>query len=268
MKCLASTLCLSALFMLCGCQGATHVGGPAPTGGTPLPVPALDVSGNWQFNTVPAVPGNSPLALGGNVSQSGKSLSGMVHVDNSNCFDQLNALGLSGSLTGSILSLTSATVDGQVVTLTGSILNDDFTGKFAIKGGCADGDQGDVSGVRIPALNTSFSATFTTPANDTFDATASLTQGSATTEGSFGVDGTMSFTTPCFKTGSISSGMFPSASFVLGSSVALEIKTNNGTIAIVGTVDKGDQISGDFTVSGGSCDQSGTALLVATPWNY
>jgi hypothetical protein len=57
---------------------------------------------------------------------------------------------------------------------------------------------------------------------------------------------------------------------IMGTTVALAIQTGNGTLAFLGTLhrDKGE-ISGDYTVSGGTCDQTGTAVLVvSSPWDY
>jgi len=89
------------------------------------------------------------------------SVSGAVHINGSNCFDPLNTISLTGTLTGSDLSLTSTAVDGQVTTLTGSIsdntqtathLPGQFTGTYAIDGGCAGGDKGNVTGVKVSSM--------------------------------------------------------------------------------------------------------------------
>lgn len=92
----------------------------------------------------------------------------------------------------------------------------------------------------------------------------------ASSEGSFGLTGTLTFHTSCFNLGTITSGTFPSGSFIIGTSVVLEIETGNGTVAFRGTADpaKGE-ISGDYTVTGGTCDQTGTGILnVSSPWDY
>jgi hypothetical protein len=143
---------------------------------------------------------------------------------------------------------------------------------YTINGGCANGDQGNVSGVKILYIPDDLTGTFTTSGGGTFGVAGAVAQGSASSqEGSFGVSGNVTFSSPCFSSGTITSGAFPSGSFVLGTSVAFEIATGNGTIAFVGTLnpDQGE-ISGGYTVSGGTCDQTGTAVLVVTsnPWEY
>lgn len=89
-------------------------------------------------------------------------------------------------------------------------------------------------------------------------------------EGSFAISGKVTFNTSCFTSGTITPGEFPSGSFIMGTTVALAIQSSNGALAFLGTLDRDkDEISGDYTVSGGTCDQTGTAVLVlSSPWDY
>ena len=217
------------------------------------------------------------MAIAGSISRSGTSVSGAVHVDGFNCFDRLTTIGLTGTLTGNNISLTSAPVDGQVITLNGSVTAtdftgtaSDFTGTYTITGGCANGDHENVSGIKVPLITGQSAGTFTTSAGETLDAITQVTQGSASPEGTYGLAGTVTFTTSCLSSGTLKSGTFPSGSFILGRSVTLEIETDNGTIAFLGTADpvKGE-IRGTYTLAGGTCDDTGTAILVAaSPWDY
>jgi hypothetical protein len=98
-----------------------------------------------------------------------------------------------------------------------------------------------------------------------------VAQGSrARAEGSYEISGTASFQTSCFSSGTIKSGAFPSGSFVLGTSVALMIATENGTVAFLGNLNLDrTEIDGEYSVSGGTCDQAGTAILIPpSPWGY
>jgi hypothetical protein len=267
MKHLTSTLWkLSALVVLCGCGGGGYQ--PPPPGQPPL---SANISGNWQFSTTSKA-GMTPLTIAGSINLSGSAASGAAHVDGSTCFAQPTTMGLTGTLTGSKISLTSASVAGQVTTFTGSITDTVFTGTYTIDGGCAGGDHGNVTGIKMPLINGQLTGTFTTSGNQSFNVVAQLSQGSASSEGSFGITGTVTFNASCLSAGTITSGTFPSASFILGTSVALDIKTANGTVAFRGTADPTTgNISGDYTVSGSACDQTGTAVLVLTassPWDY
>ncbi len=234
-----------------------------------LPAQGLNIAGNWHFSTTSTASGTPAVSIDGSINQSGSSLRGAVHVDGSNCFDRLTTVGLTGTLNGSNISLTSTSVAGQVTTFTGSITNDTLTGTYTINGGCANGDQGSVAGIKIPHILNTLNATFTTSGGDTFEVAGNMVQdASASSEGSFGITGTVSFRTSCFSSGTITPGTFPSGSFIMGRSVALKIETGNGTLAFLGTENLSNgEISGNYTVSGGTCDQSGTALFLG-PFDY
>ncbi len=219
-----------------------------------------------------------PATIAGGINQSGSSLSGAVLVAGSKCFDRQTTIGLTGTLTGSNVSLTSTAADGQVTTLTGSIRDDArngtdsaFTGTYAVNGGCANGDNGSVTGIRIPFIGNILKGTFTTSRGETFDMAGDEAQyGTPSTEGSFGITGTVTFRTSCFSSGTITPGTFPSGSFIIGTSVALEIETDNGTVTFLGTLNRDrSEIRGAYAVVGGTCDDTGTAVLVvSSPWDY
>jgi hypothetical protein len=276
MKHLASIPLLWILVLLCGCGGGGRTSAPpadTPSPNPPVPGPpaqTVNVAGNWQFNTTSKA-GMPPLAIGGNINQSGNSVSGAVHVSGSNCFDQLTTVGITGTLAGRDISLTSASVGGQVITFTGTVTNNAFTGTYTIEGGCTSADQGSVTAIQIFAIGNTLSGTFTASGGETFTVTADVAQASsASPEGSFPITGTGTLTTPCFNSGTLMSGTFPSGSYILGTSVALEIQTSNGIVRFLGTwnVDKA-QISGNYTITGGTCDQTGTGILnVSSPWDY
>jgi hypothetical protein len=276
MKHFVSVLGLLVLVLLCGCGGTST---PAPPSSPPSAPTAQsqNISGNWQFSTTSAA-GMSPSTIAGSVAQSGVSLSGAVHIDGSNCFDHPTTIGLTGTSTGRDISLTSTPVKGQVTTFTGTIGDDvlngtdsAFTGTYTITGGCANDDHGSVTGIRIPFIGNNLNGTFTASGGATFDVAGDEAQSSSPSpEGSFGISGTVSFRTSCFISGTIKPGTFPSGSFIIGTSVALEIKTANGTVTFLGTLNRDrSEISGAYTVVGGTCNDTGTAVLaVSSPWDY
>jgi hypothetical protein len=209
--------------------------------------------------------------MAGSIHRSGNSVTGAVHVGGSNCFDQLTTVGLTGSLTDSNISLTSGSISGQVIKLNGSIDRDAFTGNYTIDGGCAAGDQGNVTGVNIPYIGNTLGGTFTPSGGQTFDISGDLAQNaSASSDGSFGLTGTVTFKGSCLDSGAIASGVFPSGSYIMGTSVALEVQTGNGTLTFVGTLNSDrSEIKGNYIVSGGACDDAGTSVLVvSSPWDY
>jgi len=209
------------------------------------------------------------LSAAGSFSQSVSEISGTVHVAGSNCFDELTAVGLTGKLVSSKITFTSTSISGQVITLVGNINGTSFSGTFAIEGGCDAGDQGTVTGVKMPSITSQLNGTFTTSGKEAFTLTAQITQGNANSDGSYGITGTASFGPSCFKSGTITSGDFSSGSFIAGTFVVLEIETDNGTLFFHGTAAQSGQISGDFVISNSTCNQTGTAVFVATgQWDY
>jgi len=276
MKLCVSILWLSTLLVLSGCGGGKITGSPlSPTPGATSnpPPPGVSAAGNWQFSTTSTVAGMPPLAIAGIITVSGSSVSGTVHVSGSNCFDRLTTMGLTGTLTGGNLSLTSASVAGQVATFTGSLNNpqpyfpQQFSGTYAIKGGCAGGDQGKVSGVKVGSMGGNWAGDLSSATGDINRLALTLVQGSATPEGIFGLTGTALFEVgTCFTSATIVSGTFPSGSYVMGNSVTLEIQTDNGVVVFLGTADGDGLIRGNYTLAGSTCEPTGTGYL--SPWEY
>jgi hypothetical protein len=215
--------------------------------------------------------GMPPLTIAASITQSGSSVTGAMHVDGWSCFDQATTIGLTGTLTDGKVSLISTPIVGQVVTLTGSISKKNgfpyiLNGTYNINGGCADGEQGDITGYSVASITGYWAGNLTTAGSETIHWDAQLTQGSASSQGSFGLTGTFTFDNVCLKSGTITPGTFPSASFIMGTSVNLEIKTDNGTMAFLGTADSDGLIKGNYIVSGSACESTGTGYL--SPWEY
>lgn len=252
---------------------------PSPTLGSSSgsssdpPASGLNIAGNWQFSTT-STAGMPALTIAGSINQSGSSVSGAVHVSGGSCFDQQNVTAFTGTLTNGNVSMTSASVDGQVITFAGSItikanFPDKLTGTYDINGGCANGDQGDVAGYSVNAFNGSWYGNLTTAGGANIHwGTDQLGQVGPSSEGSFGLTGAFAFDGACFNSGKLTPGTYPTPSFILGTSVTLNIPTDNGTIAFVGTAgpDQGGLIEGTYTVTGGACDSTGTGYL--SPWEY
>ena len=84
---------------------------------------------------------------------------------------------------------------------------------------------------------------------------------------SVGLSGAITFD-GCLGAGTITSGKFPSASFIIGQSVNLEIKTSNGMVTFLGTADEDGLLRGSYKASGGPCDASGTGYLSSWEYSY
>ncbi len=269
-------LTLSATVLFCGCGGApgpaSAPGGSAPVTSSPPQTPTPITLGNWQFNAASTIPGKPPLTFAGSIGQAGTAVNGALHVDGSNCFDRLTTIGFTSTMTRNSTTLTSAAIDGQVVTFTGNFSGSTFNGTYRINGGCDGGDQGTLTGNNVWNIGNNLSGTFTNSAQKTFNLVGQIAQSdNASSDGSFPITGTATFDTPCFSAGTIQQGTFPTGSFILGMSVALEVETSKGILTFLGNLDQsGDgAVIGNYTVSGGGCDDSGTAVLqVLGEWDY
>ena len=238
----------STLWVRRGGRGGGGIANPPP--------PPPNITGNWQLSATSTVPGMPVATIAGSITQSGSSVSGVVHLDGSNCFDELNTISLTGTLTDGLVSLISASVDGQVITFTVNLNNTDsnaLAGTYAINGGCANGDQGNVTGSKVPAINGTWRIIL--DINDALEQDrTTLAQESTGPEGSFGVNGTAFINAPSCFSGTITSGTFPSPSYIMGTSVNLEIETADGTITFLGTMDQfGTKILGSHQIVGGIC---------------
>ena len=252
MRSIMSVLRISTLVLLFGCGGGEESGGGGGGGGTENP----NIAGNWQVSMSSTASGISPMTLAGSITQLGSSVNGTVHIDGSNCFDGLTSVELTGTLTGSNVSLTSTSVDGQVLALTGRVTTGSLSGSYNISGGCANGDLGTIAGFKLPAFSGRWRSGFQLNFDENSYGQAMVSQDSAGPEGSFGISGSVddSSNFSCF-TGTITSGTFPFPSFILGTSVNLEIKTDDGTLVFLGTMSQdGSEIIGTHHIVGGKCD--------------
>lgn len=275
MKQLPTIVLSSALLFLCGCGGAPKQNGTAVQNGTlqgPIPtatIQAPNVTGNWQFLTVSGRQAEA-LTIAGSMKAAGTDVTGAVHVNSlsGSCFDYKTTTGLAGVATASGITLAPTPVSGQpAITLTGSFTDTAFVGTYVVQGVCSD--QGSVTGIKLGSITGQMDGTFTSTGKEPFSMVVQLTQGSANPDGSFGLNGTAAFNSPCFTSGTITSG---TGSFMLGTSVSMEIDTPEGTIRFLGTADQISgqigQIKGDYTVTG-SCNQTGTLVLAfRNPWDY
>ena len=240
---------------LCGCGGGVEriAAGGGGGGGTQPPAP--NIAGNWQLRLT-STAGTPPATIAGNIAQSDGSLSGALHLDGSNCFDPANTVGVTGTRSDNNISLTSTSIAGQVITFTGKIANNTAVGTYEINGGCADGDQGSIEGFKIPVLTGGWRGR-TNISDQLGDLIISLSQGSASADGTFGLSGTTTKTTyPVCEEGAIASGtLTTTGSWIIGTRVFLQIQTANGRVDFSGTADQaGFPITGGLHYVGGPCD--------------
>lgn len=130
--------------------GCTNPSGPGMTSAVP-------VSGNWQFYLPPSTTlSGFPLLLAGSLMTSGNSVSGdfLTGVVTGCAISASPGIVLTGTVSNSRITMTSAAWDGTVFTVTGTVSPDGQTisGTWSGKGGCADGQSGTLGLAYIPSL--------------------------------------------------------------------------------------------------------------------
>jgi hypothetical protein len=197
-----------------GCGG----GSSNQTSANPLTIQA----GNWSLIANSTKVAGAAAYLGGSLTQSGSTITGMMHIMGSTCFDPATGVAVTGTVSGNSVSFSSGSVAGQVLSAKLSGTSSSLSGTYTINGGCSNGDAGNVAGTLVPSISGSWAGTIVSGSNTT-TVTASLTQAAtASSDGSFPVTGTLNFTgSPCSRAGSLAN------SFIAGPVVYVEAATQD-----------------------------------------
>jgi hypothetical protein len=194
---LVSTLAGALLVVLSGC------GSVAKTDNLSL------TAGNWTL-TATSSGINGTFYIGGNINQSGTSLSGTLYISNTLCYDPTAAVAFTGSVSGNNVTLTSASVNSQVITITATGTSGSaLSGTYTLAGGsCASGDTGTIAAVVVPSLTGTWNGSVTGSGGSNVTLSLALTQAAqASSDGTFALTGTATYTgSTCSLTGTISSG--------------------------------------------------------------
>jgi hypothetical protein len=157
--------------------------------------------------------------------------------------------------------MTSAAVNSQTVTVTGTISNGTLSGgTYAIAGGCAGGEKGTASGYVVPPFTNTYTGTFALATGGTAAATVTTVQTGPTADGIYQVTGSATFNgSPCLTSGTIS------FSEISGGYFGVTITSTNGAaLNFVGDItdSTGKTIQGEYEFTAGSCaGASGSGTL-------
>ena len=252
-KCIPIVAMISFLCLGCGGGGGNSTSNTVSTPTTPS-VPAI--TGNWSI-TATSVVSVGTVAVGGSLVSSGTEFLGVVHVLNSSCYNINTDVAVAGTITAgtNALTLTSAPIGGQVITVNGTISaagNSLSAGTYTITGGCATGDHGSVTGFIAPAFTNTYSGSFTSISGPVITISVTTSQGAfPDADGLFHLTGTVTFqNSTCFNSGTIT------GSAVAGSFFQVTLTTNTGaTVLFVGNItdSTGKTITGTYQVTGGIC---------------
>lgn len=207
--------------------------------------------GNWAFiasSTAPAIAASSPsFVFGGNLTQSGATLSGTLSVNQSDCIEP-QTLSFTGTVKGSDITLTSQAFDGNVISVTASGTKDSLSGNYTITGGCAD--QGTVTAGAVASTSGTWNGTILpsdmrTKGNGIagFGISVAFTQSTSVSEdGSYALTGTVTYTgtdcsEPATLTASSISGNFVTINADSGFNYTGSLDSLTNPANLIGTFD-------------------------------
>ena len=238
---------ISAALFLSGC-GSSGSSGSAST--PPPTYPTL--TGDWALTATSQV-SKLNYQLGAYITNANGSVSGIIHLLNSGCFTPTQDIPITGTVSSSgVVSATSTAVSSQVITLSGTVTSETLTaGKYAIVGGCGNGDTGTITGYIAPAYSNTYSGTFLSISGLSISTTVTTLQSGPDADGFYHVSGSVTFGgSPCFASGTIAN------STIAGEYMEVIITANDGSTVTFGgyiTDSTGRTISGDYEVTGGKC---------------
>jgi hypothetical protein len=250
------------MVMLVGCGG--NVGNSAPTPIPTAPATTLPAAENWQFSLAPASSADTLtheiLAV---LHITASEIVGIAHMDDSGnanpCYLLAQNIPLSGSVdAGGNISVTSASVAGQVLTFNGILASGGSSfssGNYAFEGGCAAGRSGLLTGIKFKPVVGVYSGTLD-PGGHNVAVSATLTQSPGAT-GFLQVNGTVAYSsTTCSKEFTIGD------SRLAGRFIELNLTAKDGSTAFLyGNVDSlANQLElGDID---GTCGGGGYGTLI------
>lgn len=231
-------------------------GGSSGTPGNPAPV--ADMNGNWELMATSTSFVDQKTIIGGHIDHTGTTVFGAIVPQSltgaTACFDGYGTVAVSGTVNrdGSSLSMTTQPLTGQVLTITGKASQDfkTVTGTYSIKGGCADGDRGDLSAWKVPPVTGTWKGTLTYPEPGTL--TLNLTQRDEHKEGVTTVSGTATISGwSCWDPG-VTTLNFGG---ILASNMLVEAYQSSGAYFdyMSWSNSTGNSLTGTFYIEGGSC---------------
>lgn len=216
--------------------------------------------GNWAVSATSTAAGKTvsgpTFVVGGNLTQSGTSLTGTFYISGSGCIVP-QFVSFTGTVKGNNVALTSASFGGQVITVTASGAKDSLSGNYTVTGTCAD--SGTVSASAVPSISGTWNGTVQVNGVPATISVALTQAATASVDGSFAITGTATYSGSSCQT---SATITPSS--LQGISVNLNANIDTGTFNFTTTLDSAPapkNMTGDYFISDGCSDGDQTVTL-------
>jgi len=191
--------------------------------------------GNWSISATSTNSANA-FSVGGNLTQSGTSLSGKMYIvgaDPGCNIDPAQAVTMTGTVNGSNVALSSASIGGQVITIAASGSGSAFSGTYSIAGGNCDGDQGNVTANAVPSISGTWTGTVEVSSAPATMSVVLTQSGTASADGTFALTGTVTYI------GSVcdAAATVLATSRIQGADVTVDASVGDGTFNYTGPLD-------------------------------
>src|ERR1019366_308627 len=225
--------------------------------------------GNWSIAATPTGNiANTNFFIGGNLTQNGGSLAGTMSVVSSLCFGPSQIVTFTGTVKGKNVTLTSASVGGEVISVTATGTSGSaLTGTYSIAGGTTcNGQTGTITASPVPSISATWSGPIVGDANGDPHVTLAIAFTQATTasaDGTFGLTGNITYTgSTCSQTGTIPAN----SSFVVGPYVVVNATTDDGatfsyTALLNSAASPTSMPGGNYQTTGGNCEDQFSVTL-------
>lgn len=250
MDTLRARLCLSVLVAV---MALVLTACPAMTDETTL------TPGNWSVTATSSNSAIGTIHVGGDLTQSGSTLSGSFYIVGSMCFDVSQPVSFVGTVSGTQVTLTSAEVNGQVFTVTAtSTDSSSLSGTYTITGGCAGSDSGTATASAVPSISGTWSGPVIGSGGSSVTLSITLAQDTiASSDGSFPLVGTLTYTgSSCSVSGAINNG-FVAGSYILVNANTVETDSSDGSIffnqVLLDSSSNPHNMTGTYEVGSGLC---------------
>jgi hypothetical protein len=226
--------------------------------------------GNWSMTATPS--GGSVFYIGGNLTQSGTNLAGTMHVASSLCYSPSQIVAFTGTVKGNKITLTSASVGGEVITVTASGTAGSLTGTYSIAGGTGCNLQtGTIVANPVPLISGTWTGAIVDGNLDpNVTLLIALTQATtASADGTFALTGNLTYSgSTCSVSGTISAGQaFIAGTYIVMQGNTIEFDGSSGnfdyTPVFLNSPTSPTSMQGTYQQSFGACTDTGNAATFA-----
>jgi hypothetical protein len=225
--------------------------------------------GNWSAMATSSNPANGTFHVGGNLVQSGNTLSATMYVVGSLCFDVSQPISLTGTVNGQQVTLASTDINGQVLSVAAIATTDSaLNGTYTISGGCGSGDSGTAAANAVPSISGTWGGSLIGSGGSQVTLSIELTQNElASADGTFALTGDLVYAgSSCSASGTITSA-FVAGSYILLNANTVEIDGSVGNVSynnvLLDDSQNPQNMMGTYQVDFGLCADDIQALTLS-----